>query len=108
QKADSALLVVQKFLTSLGLSQKGLTRTFIWFVIQFSRFLAVFRRLDYNSTSIFLCQYLFSKKSKVFQVHCLKKTLITAKAWKNAEKRGLRLSLNAETRNLFRFSLRLH
>jgi len=28
-------------LTSLGLSQKGLTRTFIWFVIQFSRFLAV-------------------------------------------------------------------
>jgi hypothetical protein len=32
-------------LTSLGPSQKGLTRTFIWFVIQFSRFLAVYRRL---------------------------------------------------------------
>ncbi|MBQ6780729.1 MAG: hypothetical protein IJP62_05795, partial [Treponema sp.] len=85
----------RNFLTSLGPSQKGLTRTIIWFVIQFSRFLAVNRRLDYNSTFIFICQYLFSKKSKVFLGSLPLILSITAKAWKNAEKRGLRLSLNS-------------
>ena len=33
---------------------------------------------------------------------------ITAKAWQNAEKRGSRLSLKSDTRNLFRYSLKLN